>query len=546
MSTETGGPGAAVVLGAAGGIGRACAARLAGGGARVVAVDRDEAVRGLPHCVPVVGDATDGDVLARAYDAAGGAPAVLVHALLGEARAPLAELTADALRSVLDTGLVSAWQAGAELVRRRAGRPGAIVLIGSVHAHGAAPGMGAYAVAKAGLAALARAAAAEWGPLGVRCNVVEPGFVAVGRNAHRWQDAGERARILTAYPLGRLCGPEEVAEAVAFLAGPGASYVNGACVPVDGGPAAGDAGAVGDGSGNGEREARGGQPRLPCGGMSSSNHRIPEGVGRTALAVAHARMLESHRPDRLFDDPYAAAFVEAAGQGRERPGGDAPSPGLVQILHHLVVRTRFFDDFVRRAAADGCRQVVLPAAGLDTRAYRLDWPAGTVCYEIDMPEVLAFKERVLAERAAVPRARRTALAADLRRPGWTAALTDAGFDPARPSAWLVEGLLVYLEAADAARLLERAGALAAPGSRLALTHGLGAGDTSPHGRAATVPEMASVFALWKGGLPEDPVDWLARRGWRAAWHDRAEAAMAYGRPAGYVSAKRSFVTAERQ
>ncbi|GAA0395618.1 SAM-dependent methyltransferase [Streptomyces luteireticuli] len=281
---------------------------------------------------------------------------------------------------------------------------------------------------------------------------------------------------------------------------------------------------------------------------SDSNHRIPEGVGRTALAVAHARMLESRRPDRLFDDPHAAAFMAAAGTYDAAGRDSTPSPGLVGVMHHIAVRTRFFDDFVLRAAADGCRQFVLPAAGLDTRAYRLDWPADeeVVWYEIDTPEVLAFKERVLAERAAVPKVGRTSLAADLRRPGWTAALTDAGFDPARPSAWLVEGLLVYLEAADAARLLERAGALAAPGSRLALTHGLGAGDTSPHGRAATVPEMASVFALWKGGLPEDPVDWLARRGWRAAWHDRAEAAMAYGRPAGYVSAKRSFVTAERQ
>lgn len=280
--------------------------------------------------------------------------------------------------------------------------------------------------------------------------------------------------------------------------------------------------------------------------MSSSSPSIPEGVGRTALAVARARMLESRAPDRLFDDPYAAAFVAAAELHGQH--GGTPSPGLVEILHHLALRTRFFDDFVLRAAADGIRQIVVPAAGLDTRAYRLDWPAGgdVAWYEIDAPEVLAFKERVLAERAAVPRARRTALATDLRRPDWTAALTDAGFDPDRRSAWLVEGLLVYLEAADAARLLERLGALAAPGSRLALTHGLGADDTSPHGRAATVPELASVFALWKGGLPDDPVDWLARRGWRAAWHDRAEAAVAYGRPAGYVSAKRSFVTAERQ
>lgn len=229
-------PSSAVVLGAAGGVGRACVARLAAGGAQIIAVDRDPSVRQLPHCTPVVGDATDPAVIARAYDAAPeGTPALLVHALLGEARAPLAELTAEQLRTVLDIGLVSAWQAGAELARRRAGRPGAIVLIGSVHAHGAMPGFAAYAMAKAGLTALTRAAAAEWGPLGIRCNLLEPGLVAVDRNAHFWRDDTRRERVLAAYPLGRLCQPQEVAEAVAFLAGPAASYINGASLPIDGG-----------------------------------------------------------------------------------------------------------------------------------------------------------------------------------------------------------------------------------------------------------------------------------------------------------------------
>ncbi|MDN3264010.1 SDR family oxidoreductase [Streptomyces sp. CSDS2] len=232
-STELAGV-SAVVLGAAGGIGSACAVRLAACGAQVVAVDRDPAVRDLPGVAAVVGDATDPSLLARAYDTCTARPAVLVHALLAEARAPLSELAPQQWREVLDLGLVSAWQWGAELVRRCAG-PASIVLIGSVHAHGAAPGMAPYAVAKAGLTALARAAATEWGPAGVRCNVVEPGFVAVDRNAHRWRDPAERRRVLAAYPLGRLCVPEEIAEVAAFLAGPRSSYVNGVAVPVDGG-----------------------------------------------------------------------------------------------------------------------------------------------------------------------------------------------------------------------------------------------------------------------------------------------------------------------
>ncbi|MFJ9040551.1 SDR family NAD(P)-dependent oxidoreductase [Streptomyces sp. NPDC102406] len=227
----------ALVLGAAGGVGRAVVARLIAAGTEVVAVDQQPTVRQLPGVTAAFeGDATDADVIARAFDAAPEPPSVLVHALLWELRAPLAEVTPAQWHRVFDVGLVSAWQAAAELVRRTPEGAGAsVVLIGSVHAHGAAPGCAPYAVAKAGLGALARAAATEWGPLGVRTNVVEPGFVAIERNAHRWRDPVERKRIEAAHPLGRLCSPAEIAEVVAFLAGPSSGYVNGVCLPVDGG-----------------------------------------------------------------------------------------------------------------------------------------------------------------------------------------------------------------------------------------------------------------------------------------------------------------------
>ncbi|MFZ3570152.1 SDR family NAD(P)-dependent oxidoreductase [Streptomyces sp. BH097] len=226
----------ALVLGAAGGVGRAVVARLAAGGSHVVAVDLDPTVRQLPGaCAALAGDATEPDVIGRAFDAAPEPPCVLVHALLHELRAPLGGLTPAQWHTVFDVGLVSAWQAAAELVRRKGAGPASVVLVGSVHAHGAAPGCAPYAVAKAGLGALARAAATEWGPLGVRTNVVEPGFVPVERNAHRWRDPVARARVEADYPLGRLCSPEEIADVVVFLAGPTSSYVNGVCLPVDGG-----------------------------------------------------------------------------------------------------------------------------------------------------------------------------------------------------------------------------------------------------------------------------------------------------------------------
>jgi NAD(P)-dependent dehydrogenase (short-subunit alcohol dehydrogenase family) len=218
-------------------MGQAVVARLLADDITVIAVDQDPAVHQLPGVTAAFdGDATDDGLLARALDAVPEPPSILVHALLSEHRAPLRDLAPEHWHRVFDVGLVSAWQAATALVRRHhAGRPASVVLIGSVHAHAAAPGFAPYAVAKAGLGALARAAATEWGHLGMRTNVVEPGFVAVQRNAHRWRDPEERERIRAAYPLERLCSPQEVAEVVAFLAGPSSSYVNGVCLPVDGG-----------------------------------------------------------------------------------------------------------------------------------------------------------------------------------------------------------------------------------------------------------------------------------------------------------------------
>ncbi|MEV4259539.1 SAM-dependent methyltransferase, partial [Spirillospora sp. NPDC049652] len=135
---------------------------------------------------------------------------------------------------------------------------------------------------------------------------------------------------------------------------------------------------------------------------------LAQGVGRTALGVARMRAAEHRRPDRLFTDPFAAAFA-AAGPPAP-PGRDGPMRDL--LILQVIVRTRFYDDYLRAAADAGIRQVVLLAAGLDTRAFRLDWPAGTRLFEVDLPDVLAFKAATLAD--AEPRCERAAVAADLR------------------------------------------------------------------------------------------------------------------------------------
>jgi methyltransferase (TIGR00027 family) len=272
--------------------------------------------------------------------------------------------------------------------------------------------------------------------------------------------------------------------------------------------------------------------------------RVPEGVGRTAIGVARIRAAESRRPDRLFADPYAAAFVAAApGALPDRRPDDAAS-GLAGILSfHVVIRTRFYDDYLLAACADGMRQVVLLAAGLDTRAFRLPWPPAVRLIELDLPEVLAFKEQVLSGYAAPPRCHRVVVTADLRE-AWPVALTEAGFDPARPTAWLVEGLLIYLSAAQAARLLTSVTELSGPDSRLALEHG-GTATADSLSRAGVTPGMPRVAALWQGGLGEDPAHWLRRRGWRVSAHRLDKLADSYGRPAphptrsGLVTARRS-------
>jgi NAD(P)-dependent dehydrogenase (short-subunit alcohol dehydrogenase family) len=232
----------AIVVGAAAGIGRGVVTELEARGAVVVAVDVDGAVERLPladgHVTAVRGDVRDDATLARALHAAGRLPGrlgVLVYSALAEERGPLEDISREGWQRTLDVLLTAPWRAGAAFVRALDGAPGAIINVGSVHAHGTLPGFGAYAAAKSGLQALTRAAALEWGPRGVRVNGVSPGFVRVERNEPIWSDPERLRQIERAYPIGRVAEPADVARVVAFLASPDAGFVNGTCIPVDGG-----------------------------------------------------------------------------------------------------------------------------------------------------------------------------------------------------------------------------------------------------------------------------------------------------------------------
>ncbi|MBE9375598.1 SAM-dependent methyltransferase [Saccharopolyspora sp. HNM0983] len=197
---------------------------------------------------------------------------------------------------------------------------------------------------------------------------------------------------------------------------------------------------------------------------------IVSGVGVTALGVAGARAGENRRPDRIAHDPYAEALVTAANSGLPLLGDEAVD-AIGSFWHSAVsymgVRTRFFDDFFERAAADGIRQAVILASGLDTRAFRLSWPDGSRVFEIDQPLILNFKDRTLQDIGATPTSEHHPIPIDLRE-DWATALTEGGFDATLPTAWLAEGLLLYLPADAEHTLLRTAHEFSAPGSRIAI------------------------------------------------------------------------------
>lgn len=200
---------------------------------------------------------------------------------------------------------------------------------------------------------------------------------------------------------------------------------------------------------------------------------IKTSVGSTALFVAAARALEAKKPDPVAIDPYAEVFCRAVGgEWADLLDGGAPEHPLKtefgkDFVNFQGVRTHYFDTYFQTAAAAGVRQIVLLAAGLDSRGYRLPWPDGTVVFELDQPRVLEFKREVMAAHGDAPTAERREIAVDLRN-DWPQALRDNGFDASKPSAFIAEGLLIYLPATAQHQLFAGIDALAAAGSHVAL------------------------------------------------------------------------------
>jgi N-methyltransferase len=243
----------------------------------------------------------------------------------------------------------------------------------------------------------------------------------------------------------------------------------------------------------------------------------------TALGNAAARAIETQRADRLFNDHLAQHFVAAAGSA-------IPHSGMMALIGDvIVIKTRFFDEYFHRVCAAGCRQVVVLAAGLDTRAFRLDWPAGVRLFEVDLPSVLEFKEQILLNQATRPTCERIVVHADLRN-DWPTALRNAGFDISHPTAWLAEGTLGFLTAADCDQLLDKVNLLSTPSSWFALDHTHDGSVTAPRLRPFFEGTSISLDEMIKGG-PPDPADrWLIRHGWLPTTYDVVKQAAAYRRP----------------
>jgi methyltransferase (TIGR00027 family) len=276
---------------------------------------------------------------------------------------------------------------------------------------------------------------------------------------------------------------------------------------------------------------------------------LASSVGVTATMVAAARAVATRSPNALINDQFAEPLVRAVGVDffSKMAGGeldprdldDDAANGLRRFADAMAVRTEYFDDFFLEAADGGIRQAVILASGLDSRAYRLPWPSGTTVFEVDQPQVIDFKTATLANLAAQPTAVRRAVAIDLRD-DWPAALAEAGFDPAQPTAWIAEGLLGYLPAEAQDRLLDQITAVSAPGSRFATEGLLDINDVN-EGELRRRMERQSDrwrehgFELDMAGLvyfddKTDAATYLADHGWETVGSSAADLLAKHGLP----------------
>lgn len=267
-------------------------------------------------------------------------------------------------------------------------------------------------------------------------------------------------------------------------------------------------------------------------------------LASTARWIAGVRARESLRENRLFNDPWASILAGEAGKewAEHQSGDDGVS---------IAIRTRFFDEFLQRVTGQyAIRQVVLMAAGLDTRAFRLPWPEQTRLFELDQPAIFAYKEPLLSAAGAQPTCERKTIGVDLTG-SWNDLLIDGGFDLRQPSAWLLEGFLVYIPVDGVMRILNGITDLATPGSWIGF-------DAVNHAMLTSQWTRQWVETLANAGTPwittmDEPEDFLPKQSWDVSITQFGEKDAHYGRwpypvlPRGVPDMPRScLVTAQKK
>jgi methyltransferase (TIGR00027 family) len=230
-------------------------------------------------------------------------------------------------------------------------------------------------------------------------------------------------------------------------------------------------------------------------------------LGSTAYWTASVRAMENARQDHLFEDPWATALAGEAGKAwiEERAADSVIT---------IVLRTRFFDDFLQRITMQHeVRQVVLVAAGLDTRAFRLSWPDQTQVFELDQPGIIQYKNKILDLSGAKPNCRRHTIEVDLSVP-WREKMADSGFNSQNPSVWLLEGFLFYLENSQIAGILDQVTELSSQNSWLGCDV-MNSNTLTSKWTSEWVEMQARSGVPWLGTM-DDPEEFFRIRGWSAS------------------------------
>ncbi|MFI5784048.1 SAM-dependent methyltransferase [Nocardia sp. NPDC051570] len=283
--------------------------------------------------------------------------------------------------------------------------------------------------------------------------------------------------------------------------------------------------------------------------MTETASNVPvEGVAMTAIGVAVIRARETERADRLYDDPLARAFVDAARKGFAAERWARVLAVADQFYEGRTVGVRLVDDRIGTALDAGIRQIVLLGAGLDTRAFRMGPPPETGVFEIDLPELFAFKEPVLDRAGAVPTCQRRVIGADLRQ-DWRNALLSSGFRTDLPACWVDEGTLGSLAQEWSQRVVVTLTELSSPGSLFGAARLIADPDSTPYRELRRLMAGDAAADATRIDMPDPDFDveqWLTGLGWNTEFRSWNDMVAPLGRPATHPDPRVGAIAAMRR